>query len=90
MIPSIVARQLQDCVSDYLLTTFRGTTPGFDTLMERFLDRPENVGRGPYISLGLPFRPGEQGANYFPEIPLQFQPHCHQERAFDRLSPPYF
>ncbi|WP_309729051.1 hypothetical protein [Chamaesiphon sp. OTE_75_metabat_556] len=37
MIPSIVAHQLRDCVSDYFPTTFRGTSPGFDTLMERFI-----------------------------------------------------
>jgi DEAD/DEAH box helicase domain-containing protein len=90
MIPSIVAHQLRDCVSDYLLTTFRGTSPGFDTLMERFIAQSDNVGRGPYVSVGLPFRSGAKGANYFPEIPLQFSPHLHQERAFNRLSPPYY
>ncbi|AFY92884.1 helicase family protein with metal-binding cysteine cluster [Chamaesiphon minutus PCC 6605] len=90
MIPSIVAHQLRDCVSDYFLTTFRGTSPGFDTLMERFIAQSDNVGRGPYVSVGLPFRSGAKGANYFPEIPLQFSPHLHQERAFNRLSPPYY
>jgi DEAD/DEAH box helicase domain-containing protein len=90
MIPSVVATQVRNCVSDYLRTTFRPTTPGFEDLMERFIEKSENFYKGPYISLGLPFRAGTVGADYFPEIPLGFTPHLHQERAFNRLSPPYY
>ncbi len=90
MIPSIVATQVRNCVSDYLRTTFRPTTPGFEGLLERFIAEPDNVGRGPYVSIGLPFRPGTHSGDFFPEIPLGFTPHLHQERAFARLSPPYY
>lgn len=90
MIPSVVASELRNCISDYLRTTFRPTTPGFDSLMERFIEVPENVGRGPYVSLGLPFRSGTTDNGYFRHIPMQFAPHLHQERAFVRLSPPYY
>lgn len=90
MIPSVVATQVRNCVSDYLHTTFRPTTHGFEGLMDRFLADPDNVCRGPYISIGLPFRPGTSGPDTFREIPLNFTPHLHQERAFSRLSPPYY
>ncbi|MGQ4650336.1 DEAD/DEAH box helicase [Lyngbya aestuarii] len=90
MIPAVVATQIRNCVSDYLRTTFRPTTPGFESLMERFLQKPDNVYRGPYVSLGLPFRSGTIGADYFPEIPLGFTPFLHQEQAFNRLIPPYY
>lgn len=90
MIPAVVATQIRNCVSDYLRTTFRPTTPGFESLMERFLQEPDQVYRGPYVSLGLPFRSGSIGADYFPEIPLGFTPFLHQEQAFNRLSPPYY
>ena len=89
MIPSVVATQVRNCVSDYLHTTFRPTTLGFDGLIDRFLAEPDNVCRGPYISIGLPFRTGT-GSDPFREIPLGFTPHLHQERAFQRLSPPYY
>lgn len=89
MIPSVVATQVRNCVADYLQTTFRPTTPGFDGLIDRFLTEPDHVCRGPYISIGLPFRTGT-GTTPFPEIPLGFTPHLHQERAFRRLSPPYY
>jgi len=90
VIPSVVATQVRNCVSDYLHTTFRPTTPGFEGLMDRFLADPDNICRGPYISIGLPFRNGTSGSDYFREIPLGFTPHLHQERAFRRLSPPYY
>lgn len=89
MIPSVVATQVRNCVSDYLRTTFRPTTPGFEGLIDRFLAEPDNICRGPYISIGLPFRPGSS-SNTFREIPLNFTPHLHQDRAFSRLSPPYY
>ena len=90
MIPSVVATQIRNCVSDYLCTTFRPTTPGFESLMQRFLQNPDNAYRGPYVSLGLPFRSGSMGADYFPNIPLNFTPFLHQEKAFNRLSPPAY
>jgi DEAD/DEAH box helicase domain-containing protein len=90
MLPSVVATQLRNCVADYLHTTFRPTTPGFEGLMERFLARETNYCQGPYLSIGLPFRPSQTGANFFKDIPLKFNPHLHQERAFQRLAPPYY
>ncbi|MEX6775233.1 DEAD/DEAH box helicase [Limnospira fusiformis] len=90
MFPSVVAAQIRNCVSDYLITTFRPTTPGFNGLIERFLKTANNLYRGPYVSVGLPFRQGTIGGDYFPEIPLGFIPFLHQERAFNRLSPPNY
>ncbi|MGK7913149.1 MAG: DEAD/DEAH box helicase [Synechococcus sp.] len=93
MLPSIVATELRRCVADYLRTTFRPTTPSFETLIESFLDRNETEGtycKGPYVSIGLPFRQGSVGSGYFKQIPMQFAPHLHQERAFNLLSPPYY
>ena len=51
MIPSVVATQIRNCVSDYLRTTFRPTTSGFEGLMDRFLSNSENFYQGPYISI---------------------------------------
>lgn len=90
MLPSVVATQIRNCVADYLHTTFRPTTPGFTSLIDRFLQKSDNYYKGPYLSIGLPFRPGQTGANIFPEIPLPFHPHLHQEQAFQRLAPPYY
>lgn len=90
MIPSVVASQIKNCVADYLRTTFHPTTSGFENLIHHFLQTPNQYYRGPYITIGLPFRPSEQQGEPFPEIPLGFQPHWHQAIAFQRLSPPNY
>ncbi|MDB9305889.1 MULTISPECIES: hypothetical protein [Cyanophyceae] len=43
MIPSVVASQIRNCVEDYLCTTFRPTTAGFDGLITRFLADKQGV-----------------------------------------------
>jgi DEAD/DEAH box helicase domain-containing protein len=88
MIPSVVDSQIKNCVADYLRTTFHPTTSGFENLIHHFLQTPNQYYRGPYINIGLPFRPSDREGEPFPEIPLGFQPHRHQEKAFQRLSPP--
>ena len=90
MIPSVVANQVRSCISDYLRSAYRPTNAGFEGLIERFLEISDNYCKGPYISVGLPFRPGQVGADFFKEIPLNFHPHRHQEQAFQRLKPPSY
>lgn len=86
MIPSVVATQVRNCVSDYLRTTFHPTTPGFDGLIDRFLAEPDHICRGPYLSIGLPFRSGT-GSDLFREIPLGFTPTCTKNAPSDDWLP---
>lgn len=86
MIPSVLARQLQTGVEDFLKTTFPVSTPHFHHLIDDFLAQKDAVFKGPYLSVGLPFRRGESGTGFFPEIPLKWPAHAHQETAFRRLS----
>ncbi|MCG6134004.1 MAG: DEAD/DEAH box helicase [Nostoc sp. LLA-1] len=90
MIPSVVASEVRASIEDFLKTEFRPASPGFEGLMQRFLATPEAVFKGPYLSVGLPFRPGSTGADYFPDVPMAFPPHRHQEQAFARLKSPYY
>ncbi|MEB3174651.1 MAG: DEAD/DEAH box helicase, partial [Cyanobacteriota bacterium] len=73
-----------------LQTTFRHSTHRFQGLTERFLADADNCFKGPYLSIALPFRRGGAGADYFPDVPLAFPPHRHQELAFERLKKPYY
>jgi DEAD/DEAH box helicase domain-containing protein len=90
MIPSVVASEVRTSVEDFLKTTFRHSTHRFEGLMERFLADPDNCFKGPYVSIALPFRTGTSGANYFPDVPMAFPPHRHQELAFERLKSPFY
>ena len=61
MIPSIVASEVRTSLQDFLRTTFHHSTHSFEKLMDNFLADPENCFKGPYVSVALPFRPGDSG-----------------------------
>ncbi|MBV6622635.1 MAG: DEAD/DEAH box helicase [Rivularia sp. (in: Bacteria)] len=82
--------EIRQSIQDFLKTEFRPASPGFEDLIQRFLSTPEAIFKGPYLSIGLPFRPGSTGTDYFPDVPMAFPPHRHQEQAFDRLKLPYY
>jgi DEAD/DEAH box helicase domain-containing protein len=86
LLPSVVASELEQVAADAIRTAFHPTTPGFAGLIDRFLADREQLLKGPYVSVALPFHQGS-GRNWFPQIPLPFPPYRHQEKAFQRLSP---
>ena len=86
MLPSILARQVRNGVEDQLRASFSPSTKGFRGLVERFVDEPESLAKGPWLSLDMPFRRSDRAGEFFPAIPLGFRPYKHQERAFERLS----
>lgn len=91
MLPSLVAPELLQGVRRYLKTTFHASTPGFlrengRSAIDDFVDTPDALFKGPYLSLGLPFRKLEADV----ALPLQhfhpgFPPYLHQMMAFQRL-----
>ncbi|MBQ3351387.1 MAG: DEAD/DEAH box helicase [Thermoguttaceae bacterium] len=85
MLPSIIAEEVKRCIEDFLQTTYPVQEPFFDKLFDNFFKANE-LFRGPYFTLKLPFRPGKSGTGYYPEIPMAFPPYEHQEAAFKRLS----
>ncbi|NOY93750.1 MAG: DEAD/DEAH box helicase [Deltaproteobacteria bacterium] len=85
MIPAALSGQLQLGLSDFLRMSFWSSTPGMETVIDRFVDTEGAVFKGPYVSVSLPFRRGDD-REFFPELPLGFPAHLHQERAFTRLA----
>lgn len=89
MIPSILAAQVRRGVEEFLLTTFPITNPYFAGRLEAFLSGPGAVFRGPYLSIRLPFLPGDPDRRMFPDVvPEDFEPHRHQQQAWERLASP--
>jgi DEAD/DEAH box helicase domain-containing protein len=87
MIPSVLASQLITGVKDFLTTTFPSSTPVFFDMMKNFVDKEDKLFKGPYISVSLPFKKGENDENLFPAILSDnFKPYYHQELAFQRLG----
>lgn len=94
MLPSLVATELREAVRRFLVTSFPMTTAGFrrvddSTMMGDFLAGPEQMFRGPYLSLGLPFRKSDNTSSLpFRHLDPGFSPYRHQLRAFERLCGP--
>ena len=86
MIPSVLSSQLSRAIREYLRTTFPVTTPLFHNALDQLFSEDGSVFKGPYLSLGLPFRKGTHHGEFFPEIPLGFTPHLHQAQSFERLG----
>jgi DEAD/DEAH box helicase domain-containing protein len=90
MIPSLLANEIRNSIADFLTTEFNPSTPSFQKLIENFLAEEESIFKGPYLSIGLPFRQGQGGKDFFPDVPMKFAPHRHQELAFHRLQSPNY
>ncbi len=54
--------------------------------MERLIAEEKGVFKGPYLSIQLPFRQGDGGPDFFPDVPMNHRPYLHQEKSFRRLS----
>ncbi len=89
MLPSVLSRQIEQGVKDFLRTTFQVTTPFFHGVVDQLLDREEGVFKGPYLSLQLPFLRHQPKERPFPDVVKDgFRPFVHQQKSFERLKGP--
>ena len=86
MIPSVVAAEVAGALRDFLATGFGPSNPALASVVDDFLADPENLAKGPYLSIALPFEPAPEAGEPFPEVPLGFTPYRHQRTAFSRLA----
>jgi len=86
MLPSLLTRDIQAGLKQYLLTAYEPSDPFFSGIMSRFLDRDGSWLKGPYLQLGLPFRPGTKGRNFFKLFETTYKGFTHQEAAWSRLT----
>lgn len=87
MLPSILAKQLEEGLSDYIKTTFPMTTPGFRDSIPNLLATKDSVFHEPYVSVRLPFRIAEDmPEDFFEAIHPKYKPYLHQQKAFERLT----
>lgn len=86
MIPSVLATQFREGLTDYVETTFPVTSPIFEGSIRRFLEKKDAFFHEPFVSVKLPFRVAEHGNERFEAIHSDYAPYVHQNRAFDRLT----
>ena len=96
MLPSILSRELRNSVAGFLRQAFPFANPwlqrtgsGEDSplaLIDRLIDEPGRLFRGPYLDIKLPFRMAGQETLPFSHVELPFTPYRHQLKAFARLG----
>ncbi len=86
MIPSIVASEVEKALLSFLATQFQPSNSALSDVIDEFLANRDNVIRGPYLSVALPFLHDSGENEPFPGLPLGFVPYRHQHRAFARLA----
>ena len=85
MLPSILAKQLETGLGEYIKTTFPMTHEPFRGSVQKLLETKDAVYHEPYVSVKLPFRVAEKMPECFEAIHPEFLPYVHQQNAFDRL-----
>jgi len=87
MLPSILAKQLQAGLSDYIKATFPMTTPGFRESLPNLLAKKDAVFHAPFVAVRLPFRVADDSQKgFFKSIHPAHKPYVHQQKAFQRLA----
>lgn len=86
MLPSLLARDIQQGLEQFLITGFEPSDDFLHGLVTRFVNDPVGWLKGPYLQVGLPFTPGAEGRSFFQDFVTEFPGHSHQEAAWERLS----
>lgn len=86
MLPSILAKQLQKGIGDYIETTFPMTNEPFKDSVEKMLANKGSVYHEPYVAVRLPFRVAAEMPTCFEAIHPAYLPYVHQQKAFERLT----
>lgn len=86
MLPSVLVKQLEKGIGDYIETTFPMTNEPFKGSVRKMLETRDSVFHEPYVSIRLPFRVAEQMPTCFESIHTSYLPYVHQQIAFERLT----
>lgn len=86
MLPSILAKQLEKGIGDYIETTFPMTNEPFKGSVQDMLATKGSVYHEPYVAVRLPFRVADEMPTCFEAIHPAYLPYVHQQKAFERLT----
>ena len=86
MLPSLLAKDIQTGLKQFLVAAFEPADPFMHGLMSRFVEDEAAWLKGPYVQVGLPFVPGAAGRDFFAGFQTEFPAFSHQEQAWRRLS----
>ncbi|EIN00452.1 DEAD/DEAH box helicase [Paraburkholderia hospita] len=86
MLPSLLAKDIQTGLKQFLVSAFEPADAFTHGLMSRFVEEEEAWLKGPFVQVGLPFSVGKAGRRFFSAFETTFPGFSHQEQAWERLS----
>ncbi len=86
MLPSLLSRDIQAGLKQFLVSAFEPADTFCNGLMARFVEEEADWLKGPYVQLGLPFSSGQAGRTFFQSFETAYPGYRHQEQAWERLS----
>ena len=86
MLPSILASEIRNSIRSFLVSAYEASDGFFHGVMQRFAEREYSIDKGPFLQVGLPFRTGSEGADFFSSFRMAHAGYAHQEAAWRRLS----
>jgi DEAD/DEAH box helicase domain-containing protein len=86
MLPSLLARDIQQGIKQFLITGFEPADGFFHGVMRRFVDNEPAWMKGPYLQVGLPFRHDSTGKDFFSGFQTECPAYTHQRQAWERLA----
>lgn len=86
MLPSLLARDIQTGLKQFLVTAYEPSDDFFHGLISRFVENESAWMKGPFLQTGLPFRPGAAGTAFFDGFETQKPSYTHQEKSWQRLA----
>ena len=86
MLPSLLAREIRTGLRHFLVTGFEPSDTRFAGLVSRFAEDESRWLKGPFVQIGLPFRQGAKGRDFFADFQTKYPGFVHQENAWNRLS----
>ena len=86
MLPSLLAKDIQTGLKQFLVAAFEPADPFMHGLMSRFVEDEAAWLKGPYVQVGLPFVAGSAGRDFFTGFQTEYPGFSHQEHAWQRLS----
>ena len=81
MLPSILSRQLEKGLSDYIEATFPMTNDCFKGSIDKLLKTKDSVYHEPYIAVKMPFRTSDEEDD-FEAVTINYKSYVHQHKAF--------
>src|SRR5262245_19924428 len=86
MLPSLLARDIQTGLKQFLVSGFEPADAFMHGLMSRVAEDEGAWLKGPYVQMGLPFAVGSSGRTFFKAFETEHPGYHHQELAWKRLS----